>query len=474
MGGRGERAQGSPKETTFRPAFSRGRAARKTGLYHPCVTGSTVRLGLLSGIGLVVSNMVGAGVFVSAGFMAQDLGPGTLLLAWLVGAVIALAGARAYATVAVWVPRSGGEYRFLSDLVHPALGYLAGWASLLLGFSAPLAVNALAAGAFARTLVPTLEPAAFATALILGLAVLHSLGMRSSKLTQNLLVGLDVALLAGFVAVGLGLGSHAWPTWTPPNPSDGFPTGAFARSLFYVAFAFSGWNAAAYAAEEFGHPRRDVPRAMLVGCTGVALLYLAVNWVFVANLTPEQGRVVFEYEETRVTLGHLVVRELLGPLGGQAMSLLVVAAFTAAASAMTLVGPRVYAAMARDGFLPRAIAGGEGRPPAASIVMQAAIALLLVFTHTLQQVLMNVGALLTLFAALTSFSVFTARRSRPELPAPGTLTRLAAGLHVASSVFLLYFGFRDSLRMVAWVAAVGACALLAYALSRALQDRPAR
>jgi amino acid transporter len=130
--------------------------------------------------------------------------------------------------------------------------------------------------------------------------------------------------------------------------------------------------------------------------------------------------------------------------------------------------------MARDGFLPRAVAGVEGRPPAVSIWMQAAIALLLVFTHTLQQVLTNVGALLTLFAALTSFSVFTARRSRPELPRPGAVTLLAAGVHVASSVFLLYFGFRDSLRMVAWVAAVMACALVAYALSRALQRRPAR
>jgi len=444
------------------------------GLYHQRVSRPPIRLGLPSGIGLVVSNMVGAGVFVSAGFMAQDLGPGTLLLAWLAGALIALAGARAYATVAVWVPRSGGEYRYLSDLLHPALGYLAGWASLLLGFSAPLAVNALAAGAFARTLEPSLEPAAFATALIVGLAALHSLGLRSSKVTQNLLVVLDVALLAGFVAVGLGLGAHAWPEWTPPNASDGFPMDAFARSLFYVAFAFSGWNAAAYAAEEFGNPRRDVPRSMLLGCAGVALLYLAVNWVFVANLTPDQGRVVFEYEETRVTLGHVVVRELLGPAGGRAMSVLVVAAFASAASAMTLVGPRVYAAMARDGFLPRTIAGSEGRPPSASIWMQAAIALLLVFTHTLQQVLMNVGALLTLFAALTSFSVFRVRFSRPDLPRPGALSLLAAGIHVASSVFLLYFGFRDSLRMVAWVAAVTACALVAYVLSRALQARPAR
>ena len=110
--------------------------------------------GLWSGVGLVAANMIGSGVFLSSGFMAQDMGPGTILVAWLVGAALALAGAQAYAALARAIPRSGGEYRFLSELLHPALGYLAGWASLLVGFSAPIAVNALAAGAYTATLVP--------------------------------------------------------------------------------------------------------------------------------------------------------------------------------------------------------------------------------------------------------------------------------------------------------------------------------
>jgi APA family basic amino acid/polyamine antiporter len=424
-------------------------------------------LGLPSGISLVVSNMVGAGVFVSAGFMAQDMGPGTLLGAWVLGAVIALSGARAYATVAQWVPRSGGEYRFLSELMHPALGYLAGWASLLLGFSAPLAVDALAAGSFARTLAPGIDPHAFGVAVIVGLAVLHAVGLRSSKRTQNLLFGVDALLLLGFVAVGLLLGRAEWPTWTPPNPSPGFPLEAFMRSLFYIAFAFSGWNAAAYAAEEFRDPERDVPRAMLIGCALVAVLYLVVNWVFVANLTPEQGRAAFEWETTRVTLGHVVVRDLLGEWGGRAMSVLAMTAFLAAASAMTVVGPRVYAAMAADGFLPGVLRAREGRPPVASVVLQAVLALLLLYTHTLQQVLANVGAILTLFAALTSLSVFRVRFDpRSTLRRPSGTALLAAGVYVASSVFMLYFGFRGSTHLLAWIAVVAAVALAAFALTR--------
>lgn len=427
------------------------------------MSSETRHLGLASGVGLVVANMVGAGVFLSAGFMAQDMGPGAILLAWLVGAVIALCGAKAYSQVAAWVPRSGGEYRFISELLHPALGYLAGWASLLLGFSAPIAVNAIAAGAFAATIVPGLEPKLTGVVAIAVLTALHAVGLRTSRLTQNALVVVDGLLLLGFVGVGLLLGSHDWPSWTPPNASAGFPLDAFVRSLFFIAFAFSGWNAAAYAASEFRDPGRDVPRAMLIGCAIVAVLYLLVNWVFVANLTPEDGRAVFEYETKRVTLGHLVVKQLLGEAGGIAMSFLSLTAFLAATSAMTLVGPRVYAAMADDGFLPQALAARAGRAPTGSVLLQAALALVLLFTHTLQQVLTNVGAILTLFAALVSCSIFRVRFGRSSLPKPDGLTLTAAGVHVASAAFMLYFGFRGSTHLLGWIAGVTAVTLAAYA-----------
>src|SRR5262245_22684352 len=187
-------------------------------MYDPELMGEGRRiLGLWTGVGIVVSNMIGAGVFLSAGFMAQDMGPGTLLFAWVVGAVIALAGTQAYGAVSHLVPRSGGEYRFLSELFHPALGYLAGWGSLLLGFPAPVAVDAAAAGAFAGTLVPGLDAKLVGAALIVVLTMLHAAGLSLSKWTQNLLVGIKAALLLGFVAVGLAFGHNSWPTWTPPH-----------------------------------------------------------------------------------------------------------------------------------------------------------------------------------------------------------------------------------------------------------------
>lgn len=417
-------------------------------------------LGLWSGVGLVAANMIGAGVFLSAGFMAQEMGPELIMLAWVVGTAIALAGTRAYGAVAQLVPRSGGEYRYLSELLHPSLGYLAGWTSLLVGFAAPIAVAAVAAGHFAATLTPV-APTAVGTVIIVALTALHAGGFRLSRGTQNLLVAVKAALLLGFVALGLSHAAGHWPQWTPPAPAEN-TLAAFAGSLFFVAFAFSGWNAAAYAAEEFADPRRDVPRAMLIGCLLVAALYLAVNWVFVATLTPERASVVLAYESQRVTLGHLVMRDLLGEAGGRAMSLLTIVAFVSSVSAMIFVGPRVYAAMARDGLLPRVLAGEGGRPPAASVVLQGLLALVLLFTHQLQQMLANVGAILTLFAALVALSLFRVRFARPDLPRPSTGSLCAAGVYVCFAAWTLYFGFRGATHLLAWLSAIATAALLFY------------
>jgi len=426
-------------------------------------------LGLWSGVGIVAANMIGAGVFLSAGFMAQDMGPGQILLAWVVGTIVALAGARAYATVVELVPRSGGEYRYLSALLHPVLGYLAGWGSLLLGFSAPVAVAAAAAGSFTATLFKGVDPRLVAAALIVILSLVHALGFRLSRNTQNALVGVKAVLLLGFVGVGLSCGTNQWPSWAPPHASQGLlAVPVFMRSLFFIAFAFSGWNAACYAAEEFENPKRDVPRAMLLGCSVVAVLYLLVNWVFVANLTPERATAVFDYETSRVTLGHLVMRDMVGAVGARAMSVLAIVSFVSSMSAMTLVGPRVYAAMAADGFLPRILAAREGGPPWGSVVLQGVLALVLLFSYDLQQTLQNVGAIVTLFAGLVVLSLFRVRFFRKDLPRPGPLSLASAAIYVAMAAWTLYFGFRGKTQLLLWVGMIALVALLAYLVTRLL------
>ena len=434
-------------------------------------------LGLKSGIGLVIANMVGAGVFLSTGFMAQSLSPGQILLAWVIGGVLALCGAKAYAEVARLVPEGGGEYRYLSSLMHPALGYLAGWASLLVGFSAPTALDALAAGAFARAVVPSLEPRMVGALLIIGLTVVHALGLHMSARVQNVLVGLKVLLLLGFVAVGVFYGSLSWPTWTPPSPAAN-PVSEILGSLFFIAFAFSGWNAAIYAADEFEEPGRNVPRAMLIGCLAVGALYLVVNFIFVANLTPAQGTVVFQYDDftslkgqfEQVTLGQAVMAALLGPVAAKVMSAVMLLLFISAMSAMLLVGPRVYAAMAKDGFLPKFLAAKEGQPPTGAVLLQGAIALLLLFTHDVRSVLSNVGAILVLFAALTVGGLFVAKARGKD---PSAVSLVCAGVYVLSAAWMLFNGFKNSPTLLIWVSLVALLGLGAFVATRRAQRRPA-
>jgi APA family basic amino acid/polyamine antiporter len=408
--------------------------------------------------------MIGAGVLLSAGFMAQDLGPGLLLVVWVAASIVALAGTAAYSEISRLIPRSGGEYRFLSTLLHPVVGHAAGWASLLLGFSAPIAIDALAAGAFAQTLVPTLNPHWVGFALVLLLTLLHAVGMTASKWTQNSLALGKSLLILGFTALGLLAGRNAWPTWQPPHATAGFPLDAFGTGLLFAAFAFSGWNAAVYVAEEFEEPQKNVPRAMLAGCALVALLYLALNWVFVANLTPQQASAVFTYETERVTLGHLIMRNLIGETGARVMSGMLIALFLAAMSAMTFAGPRVYAAMASDGFLPTFLKAKEGRPPTGAILLQGALAIILIFTHRLQQLLQNAGGILVLFSALTAIGLFRARFGRIGLPAPSSGSLVAAGVFAVAASWMLFFGFRSSANLWAWVVVVAVIAVAAYLL----------
>jgi APA family basic amino acid/polyamine antiporter len=444
------------------------------------VTNELKLLGLWAGVGLVVANMIGAGVFVTTGFMAQQMSPGIILLAWIVGAILALAGAQAYATVAELVPKSGGEYRYLSDLLHPALGYLAGWSSLLVGFAAPIAGNAVAAGTFVNAWVPAIDAKWAGAAIIVLITVVQIVGLRAAIWSQNVLAILKAALVLGFATVGLVAGSHTWPTWQPPSASGGFPATAFAGSLFFIAFAFSGWNGATYSAEEFREPKRDVPRATLIGCALVAAIYLVVNWVFVANLTPAQA--IAGSESQSVTLGHLIAQKLIGDAGARIMSAVIVALLVSAISAMTFAGPRVYSSMARDRFLPRVFVGKENRPPVASVLLQSAMALVFTIAYQLQQTLQVCGAILSLFAALTVLALFKVRFRRADLPRPPALSLVCAGGYTVFTAWTLFVSFKGEVscylgtdepakcnsqpHLLLWISGVSMLALVAYRLTR--------
>jgi len=246
----------------------------------------------------------------------------------------------------------------------------------------------------------------------------------------------------------------------------------FAVSLVYIAFAFSGWNTTVYAAEEFRDPRRTVPRSMLIGTALVTLIYLLVNAIFVANLSGDRLADWLKEDSSRITLAHVLIDHIAGSGAARLASLFVVLSLMSSVMSMTMVGPRVSAAMAREGFLPRALAGREGKPPMGSVLLQGGLALLLLATHGFEDLLRSVGSILTLTSALTVVALFRLRaRGGPHAVAPSTLVWMAAAIYVVGSAWMLWFAVSGSPSTLLWFAAVTAATAIGYVVSRRTRQR---
>lgn len=364
-------------------------------------------LGLTSATALVVANMIGAGVFTTSGFLLADLGsPLYVLLAWAVGGVQAALGAVCYGALARRIPESGGEYRFLSRALHPAAGYVAGWLSLLVGFSAPLAAAAFAFGTYARPWLGGLSPAAAGSILIAAFAAVHACEVRRGAQVQNGAVLLKVALIAAFAAFSLAAGEA--PPAELPHP---FPVAAFGVSLVWISFSYSGWNAAVYIAGEIRDPERTVPRSLILGTALVTVLYLALNAAFVLAAPAAELA-------GRLEVGRIAARAVGGAVLEEAVAGLIALVLVSSVSSLVMAGPRVYAQMAADGYLPRRLAVVSG-PPRAAIAVQAGLALFFLWSATFEALLTWIGFTLSLStaAAVTALIVLKSREgAKMEVP----------------------------------------------------------
>ena len=246
-------------------------------------TAARRRLGIPSLAAIVVANMIGAGVFTTSGFALADLGaPGWVLLAWVVGGALAVLGALCYGALAAYLRESGGEYLFLARTVHPRVGFVAGWISLFAGFTGAIAVAAEATAAYlADTLPAWLSADLLGSLLILAAGLLHAVRMAPGAWIQNVAVAVKLMLLTAMVIAGAWAILGAEPSGAAPSPEAGSAPGwgAFATSLMWISLSYSGWNAAVYVAGEARDPRRDLPRALLLGTGAVIALYLVWNAV---------------------------------------------------------------------------------------------------------------------------------------------------------------------------------------------------
>ena len=368
------------------------------------------QLGLVSVVALVVANMIGSGVFTTSGFLLSDLHTPTRVLAvWLGGGILALLGALCYGALARQFPESGGEYLFLIRTVHPAAGYIAGWVSVVVGFCAPLAAVALAFGEYVKQWFPAGASPKLIGSLVVGaFAGLHALDVQRGAWVQNLAV-LTKLLLIGVLLAWAG--AHLHPLL--PASAMEVSVGSFAVALVFVSFSYSGWNAAAYLGSEVRAPERNLPRAMVLGTALVTVIYLALNAVFVFAAPVEQLA-------GKLEIGRVAVLTLGGQVLADFVTGLIALALATCISSMMMAGPRIYARMADDQCLPRWFCFPAHGPPRHAILLQAALALTMLWTATFQSLLTYIGYTLGLCTAGTVVGLIRFRlRAGPQVKVPG-------------------------------------------------------
>jgi basic amino acid/polyamine antiporter, APA family len=392
-----------------------------------------VSVSTLTATAIVVADMVGVGVFTSLGFQVQAIPSGfSLLLLWVIGGAVALCGVFSYGELAAMFPRSSGEYNFLRQTYHPALGFLAGWLSATVGFAAPVALAAMAFGQYAKAIVPGAPPLALGLGVVWIVSLIGLRGLRQSSAFQMTWTILKVTLILALLVAGFVLAKPQPISFAPSAADPSLVISApFAISLVFVMYSYSGWNAATYIAGEMHDPQRSLPRSLLVGTSIVIVLYVALNALFLyaTPITELAGQI-----DVAVIAG----KHIFGDLGGRIVGALICIGLVSSISAMMWIGPRVTTVMGEDMPILRVFARrSRSGVPTTAVLFQLVIATLMLFTQSFEAVLDFIQFSLLACSFLAVLGVIKLRITRPDLPRPYR----AWGYPVTPLVFLSVTAF---------------------------------
>lgn len=376
---------------------------------------NTVKLGLFTVTSFVVANMIGTGVFTSLGFQLMGIESVFAILAlWVLGGIIALSGSLVYGELGAAMPRSGGEYHYLSVIYHPVAGFLAGWISVTVGFAAPVALASMALGSYTGKVFTSLHPVMVAIFTLLVITAIHSWDIRNGSRFQNVFTFFKVLLIIAFVVSGFFIAPDIRTISLVPVMSDwkDIASPAFAVSLIYVTYAYSGWNASSYIAGEIKNTRRLLPKSLLLGTIIVAVLYVLLNFTFLstAPVSDMAGQ---------VDVGYISAYHIFGETGGNIMGMLISFLLISSVSSMVFVGPRVSQVMGEDYNILKFLSfRNKKNIPLYAIFTQSAISLVMILTGSFETVLTYTGFTLNLFTFMTVAGVFVHRIRFPEAERP--------------------------------------------------------
>ena len=405
------------------------------------------RLRLFSLTNIVIGDMIGAGIFTTSGLLLVQLyDPVLLLLLWLVGGAIALSGALSYGELGARFPQAGGDYAFLTRLFSPLAGFLSGWVSFLVGFSAPVAASSLAFSEYlVRTLPEDVLPPqlelfkkVIAVGIILIFTMIHYFGLRSGSKVQNALTILKIGLILILIITGFAFGEGSFEHFRIEK-SESF-AGANMKSiglaLMWILFAYSGWNASTYVGSEVQNPIKNIPRSLIVGTFTVTVIYLLLNILYVYAVPPDEMKGV-------ISIGGLTANRLFNRSLDQLFSLFIALILLSAISVLIIIGPRVYYAMAKSGhFFGLARKINTSRVPGISILLQSGLAIIYVVSGTFDQIITFLSFSLGIFPILAVIGVFKLRINKESvLKVPGY--PVLPAFFILSSLGILIFAFLE-------------------------------
>ncbi|WP_165731185.1 APC family permease [Polaribacter sp. 20A6] len=373
------------------------------------------KIGWKTAAALVISNMIGTGVFTSLGYQLTDIqNTWSIVLIWLLGGLFALIGALTYAELGTNFDDSGGDYVFLSKLIHPIVGYIYAWVSLTVGFSAPIAISVMAMKSYLNPINPTIFNDWFGILVILILTAVHSISVGQSGKFQNISTGVKI----GFVLILIILGFSFVPTQDVTaidlsnSWQDEILLPGFAVSLLYVTYAYTGWNSAAYIVDEIDDARRNLPKALLFGTALVTIIYVLLQIVFLKHASVDQL-------SGKVEVAFISFKNIFGTEGGNWVSYLIAIQLIATVSGYLWIGSRITFAMAKDHSFWRKIAvKNKNGIPVRALWLQAGISIVLTLTGTFEQVLLYASFLLQLMGTLTVASIFWLKGRKGAFKSP--------------------------------------------------------
>jgi APA family basic amino acid/polyamine antiporter len=387
--------------TAAEPRSLKSRASRRT-------------IGFVTASSIVIANIIGTGIFTSLGFQLADIQSGfPLLMLWIIGGIAALCGALCYGELSAALPRSGGEYHFLSQIYHPALGFMAGFVSATVGFAAPIALAAMAFGKYFVGVFGVGSPVFLSFVVVWAVTAFHLGNLQVGSAFQNLSTLVKLLLIGALIAAGLFVHPKQ-PISFLPAPGDtiamfGAP---FAVALVYVMYSYSGWNAASYITGEIKKPEKTVPRSLIAGTGLVIVIYVLLNAIFLAT-TPVQEL------KGQIQVALIAGKHIFGTNGGRVAGAVICLGLVSAISSMTWIGPRVSMSMGEDHWLLRML--GRKNPhgiPTSAIALQLLIVNLLLLTRSFESVVQYTQFSLLLCSLFTVVGVMVLRATRPEIARP--------------------------------------------------------